>query len=122
MTDIQIVLLALTSTVLFLGLTMAAYIVPRLLQPYRDVLRIASTEIPALTGRPLRGFSLFRGVDVVGRDRDRFYLLASYADAVTFGTDASPPRSYFVYSTADHTLTAVTPAEARPHKFRCSWC
>ncbi len=122
MTDIQIVLLALASLALFLVLAMAAYIVPRLLPPCRNVLRIACAEIPALTRRPLRGFLLFQGVDIVGLDGDRFYLLASFADSTTFGTDAGPPRSYFVYSFKDQTIIAVTPSEARRHKYRGSWC
>ncbi len=121
-TGVQITLLAFALFVLFPGVAMGVYIVPRLLSPCRGVLQIASIEIPVLTKRPLRRFLFFPGVNIVGRDGDCFYLRACFADAKQFGTDAGPPRSYFVYSAADQTITAVTPSEARLHKSRSSWC
>lgn len=119
MSDLQIVVLLLLVPIVLLALSLAGYVLPRLLPPNRAVIRIAADRIPALTGRPLRRFV---GVDVAGRNGACFYLQASFADVTTFGTDAGPPRSYFVYSVTDGTLSPITPAEARPHKYRSSWC
>ncbi len=100
----------------FVALMLAILQIRRTIPPYRQAIRDATDRVPKMTNRTIRW------VDVVGRDNDRLFLRVSFADAKTFGTDPGPPRSYFVYSITERTLNAIPVAEARPHRFRSSWC
>jgi hypothetical protein len=116
MNESQVFAIAILAPIAFITLMLAVHKIPRLLPPYRQALRDAIDQVPLLTSRPIRR------LDIVGRDNDRLFIHVTFADATTFGTDAGPPRSYFVYSIAERTLNAISVADVRPHRFRSSWC
>jgi hypothetical protein len=116
MNESQVFAIAILAPIAFIALIFALHKVPRLIPPYRQALRDAMDRVPLLTNRPIRH------VDVVGRDNDRLFIHVSFADETTFGTDAGPPRSYYVYSITARSLNAIPVSDVRPHRFRSSWC
>jgi hypothetical protein len=122
MSNLQIALIALFAPLAFIVFVVVLHLLPRLHPAYRLVYVRTADVIPRLTGRPLRKLGPFTSIEIVGTDRDRVYLRATFADTRTFGTDVGPPRAYFVYSRSDDAFNAVTASEVRPYKHRSSWC